>query len=71
MLPSLKPAKLLFMCHLSLCFPLCLQKVVIHQGKLELTQESLGGSLLLVSSKEHVSRAWEEKTSEPGYVWQI
>lgn len=55
--PSPKPVKLLFMCHLSLCFPLSLQEDVIHQGRLELTQETLSGCLLLVSSKEYATIA--------------
>ena len=40
--PLPQPVKLLFMCHLSLCLPLCLQEVVIHQGKMELTPEAFG-----------------------------
>lgn len=53
-----------------LCFPLSLQEVVIHQGRLELTQETLSGWLLLVSSEEYASRTGEETTREPGYLWQ-
>lgn len=62
--PLPQPVKLLFMCHLSLCSPLCLQEVLIHQGKMELTQETLDIWLLFVSSKERVSRVWENQTGE-------
>lgn len=62
--PLPQSVKLLFMCHLSLCSLLCLQEVVIHQGKMELAQETLDVWLWLVSSKERISSVWEEKTGE-------
>lgn len=57
----LEPVKLLFTYHLSLCFPLCLQEVVIHGGGGGEDGINLGDLECLVAD---CSRVWEEKTGD-------